>query len=135
MIKDIKVDKVSGVSVAIAYELNKAGDKEWNVYLINNNDFAIETVLISTKGYGEVNGEERKTTTLRHKVDELDSGCYVKVEPIQESLFELNNEFWVSYFYDGKMLDKRFIFPAGMIIEPNIKEIPEIGLKGIYSFN
>ena len=46
MIKDIPQEKVTNVAIAVVQE-----DEDWNVYLINLKDTALENVLVSSKGY------------------------------------------------------------------------------------
>ena len=55
MKKDIRKLKVEGVYIAIVREQSNSGKHNWYVYLINDNDFAIENVLITLKGYGNLN--------------------------------------------------------------------------------
>lgn len=130
MKKDIDFQPVTGVKLAIAKEETDTGT-EWAVYIINLNLIELKMVMVTSKGYGEINGEPRKTSTLRHMLDELGSQSVAKVEPIDPSVFALNNEFWVSYYILDQIFDKRFIFTSGSFDEKFIQMIPEIGLEGI----
>lgn len=65
MIKDIDIPQVKNVTLAVAREKNLTQD-EWRVYLINSNDVDIENTLVASKGYGHKEGEEQKTSILRH---------------------------------------------------------------------
>lgn len=130
MKKDIDFQPVTGVKLAIAKEETDTG-AEWAVYIINLNLIELKTVMVTSKGYGEINGEPRKTSTLRHMLDELGAQSVAKVEPIDPSVFALNNEFWVSYYILDQIFDKRFIFTSGSFDEKFIQIIPEIGLEGI----
>lgn len=130
MKKDIDFEPVTSVKLAIAKEETSSG-VEWSVYLINLNLIELKTVMITSKGYGEVNGESRKTSTLRHMVEEVGSQSIAKIESIDPSVFVLNNEFWVSYYILDKIFDKKFIFTSGSFDESFIQMIPELGLKGI----
>ena len=58
MIKDIPLPAVQHVTLAVAPDKNNMTTTTWNVYLINNNDVAIENTLVASNGYGESNGEE-----------------------------------------------------------------------------
>ncbi|WP_143962371.1 hypothetical protein [Litoribacter populi] len=130
MKKDIDFHPVSGVKLAIAKEeIN--GNEEWGVYIINLNLIELKTLMITSKGYGLINGEEKKTSTLRHMIEELGSQSIAKIEPIDPALFKLNNEFWVSYYILDQIFDKKFIFVVGSMDEENIKLIPELGLEGV----
>ena len=130
MKKDIDFSPVTGVKLAIAKE-EKAGQTEWSVYIINLNLIELNTVIITSKGYGLMNGEKRQTSTLRHMIQELGSESIAKVEPIDPSVFSLTNEFWVSYYILDQIFDKKFIFTPGSFDPVNLRIIPELGLEGI----
>ena len=130
MKKDIDFHPVTGVKLAIAKE-EKEGKEEWAVYIINNNLIELNTLMITSKGYGTISGEIRKTSVLRHMIEELGAQCIAKVEPIDPALFGLNNEFWVSYFILDQVFDKKFIFVKGSMHQDNISYIPEIDLYGV----
>jgi len=66
MIKDIKVPEVKNVTLAVARIKSPGESDNWKVYLINNNEVAIENTLVASKGYGEKDGEEQRTSILRH---------------------------------------------------------------------
>lgn len=131
MKKDLNIEPVTGVQVAIARKTNDAGELAWHVYMINKNLIELHTVLIVSKGYGEINGEKRQTSLLRHSIELLEEQSIAVVEAIDPSVFQLTNEFWVSYYILDKIFDKKFVFPAHSIAEPNIRLIPELGLEGV----
>ncbi|MFC5624507.1 hypothetical protein [Algoriphagus winogradskyi] len=130
MKKDIDFSPVTGVKLAIAKEETASGT-EWAVYIINLNLIELKNVMITSKGYGEINGEVKKTSTLRHMMEELGEQSVAKVEPIDPAVFALNNEFWVSYYILDQIFDKKFIFTSGSFDPGFIKMIPEIGLEGV----
>lgn len=131
MKKDIEFPSVTDVAVAIVTEKNDLNQDEWNVYLLNFKNQAIEGVLVSSRGYGEVNQEKRKTSELRHFLNVVDKKSFAKIEPIVEDVFGLNNEYWVSFYLDQKMYDKKFIFLPETISEKNLISIPIINKKGV----
>jgi hypothetical protein len=131
MKKDIIPPVVEDVGVAVVKEKNKEGEEEWNVYLLNFKKEAIEGVLVSSTGYGELNGEKRKTSTLRHFLDTVAPRAYKKIEPIHEEVFGLSNEYWVSFFLHKTMFDKQYVFLAESICETNLINIPLINKKGV----
>lgn len=130
MKKDIKINPVTGVKLAIVKEESDAGTG-WAVYILNLNLIELSTVLINSKGYGLINGEKRTTSTLRHHVKELKAQEFVRVEPIDPALFSLTNEFWVSYFILDELFDKKFIFTPGSFDPSQIRLIPELGKEGV----
>lgn len=131
MKKDITAPSVENVAVAIVKEMNDLNDLEWNVYLLNLKDEKIEKVLVSSHGYGSINEEMVKTSTLRHFLDDIEPNAFVKFEPIMESLFGINNEYWVSFFVDNVMYDKKYVFLPETIKEENFILIPHINKPGV----
>jgi hypothetical protein len=130
MKKDIDFSPVTGVKLAIAKTETSTGT-EWSVYLINLNLIELKTVMITSKGYGILDGEKRKTSTLRHLIEELGAQSVSKIEPIDPAVFALTNEFWVSYYILDQIFDKKFIFTSGSFDPVHLRMIPEIGLEGI----
>ncbi|MFZ5552639.1 MAG: hypothetical protein ACOZCO_05960 [Bacteroidota bacterium] len=131
MKKDIDIPVVKDVAVAIVKETNELEQSEWNVYLVNLKENPIEGVLVSSRGYGEINREKRNTSELRHFLDVVEAKSFVKIEPIIEDVFPLNNEYWVSFYMDKKMYDKKYIFLAESIREENLTKVPLINKKGV----
>ena len=126
---DLKIPKVTGVAVAAVKR--HEDDELWDIYLLNRNDYSLKNVLISSRGYGKVDGQEQKTSTLRHMIELLDANSYAKIEPIQSSVFHLTNEYWVSYYIDGEIYDKKYIFLPESIQAKNISDIKDFGLSGV----
>ena len=131
MLKDIPELVVEDIALAIVKEKNEEDEEEWNVYFLNLKNKPVEGVLVSSNGYGEINGEKRKTSTLRHFLDVVDAISYSKIEPIMENVFGLSNEYWVSFFLDGKMYDKKYVFLPESIRKENYTTIPLLKKKGI----
>jgi hypothetical protein len=131
MKKDITPPEVKDIAVAVIKEENELGETEWNAYLINMRSEDVEGVLVSSMGYGLFNDEEVKTSTLRHFLDVVKKQSYAKIEPIVETVFGLNNEFWVSFYLNKVMYDKKYIFLPETIKEENFVSIPYINKKGV----
>lgn len=131
MKKDIAPPTVEDIAVAVVRELNDLDELEWNVYLINFKKEKIEGVLVTSHGYGRLKNEEVKTSTLRHFLDEVSPKSFVKFEPMIETLFGLNNEYWVSFYINKVMYDKKYIFLPETIKEENLILIPYINKKGV----
>ncbi len=131
MIKDIELPVVKNVTLAIAREKNNLLQDEWKVYIINNNDFALENTLVASTGYGERDGEKQKTSTLRHFLQTVPAHSSALIEPIDSAVFHLNNEYWVSYYVGTQIYDKRFVFVPDSIHELNLTFIKELNLEGI----
>jgi len=131
MLKDIIEPAFDGVGVAVIHEEGEENEMVWNVYLINFNNALIDGVLISSKGYGSINNEEVKTSVLRHMLNEIDALNYGKIEPLHQDLFILNNEYWVSFYLDGKIYDRKFVFVENTIDKSRLAHINVIDKKGI----
>jgi hypothetical protein len=131
MIKDIEIPQVKNVTLAIARKKAIGERDEWHVFLINNNSFALENTLVVSRGHGEKNGERQETSTLRHFLETVPPNSTALVEPIDENVFHLNNEYWLSYYIDQKIFDKRFVFVPETICEENLIFIKELDAEGV----
>lgn len=132
MKKDIIIPQVENVYVAAIQEWNDDFmAKTWYAYLVNDSDFALETVMVVSNASGLLNGEERKTSILRHAFVEVPPVTAVKIEMIEDSVLVLDNSFMVTYFIGTTLYDKNFIFKAGTINEANVEEVPVIWKDGI----
>jgi hypothetical protein len=131
MIKDLPQNIVEDIAVAVALEKENAESKVWYVYLINLKDQPIENVFITSKGYGEKDGEQVKTSVLRHMMPVIESQAYALIEPIDEQTFGLNNEYWVSYYIGRDIYDKKFIFVPESIVESNFIKLPVLNKVGV----
>ncbi len=131
MKKDLPENIVENVSIAIVLESATPEAKIWNVYLINLKNEPIETVLISSKGYGMKDGKEVKTSILRHSIGDVKSKNFALIELIDEQVFGLTNEYWLSYYIKGQIFDKKFIFLPESIVESNMIRIPILNKPGI----
>ena len=131
MIKDLPQNIVENIAVAVALEKESAESKIWYVYLINLKDQPIENILITSKGYGEKDSEQVKTSTLRHMMPIIEGNSTALIEPIDEQTFGLNNEYWVSYYIGSDIYDKKFIFVPESIVEGNFIKLPVLNKVGV----
>jgi hypothetical protein len=132
VIKDIETPKVEDIALAAVLEVNpESGVDEWNIYLINLKDIEIVDVLVASRGYGVAEKEKVETSQLRHHVKAIPPQSYVKIEPIMDDLFPLNNQYWVSFYIDREIFDKKYVFLAESIQKENTTEVPLMGKKGV----
>ena len=131
MKKDIKIPEVKNVTLVVVRERNLLNQDEWKVHLINNNAFDLENTLVASRGYGEKDGAAQRTSTLRHFLETVPAHGSMIVEPIDASVFHLNNEYWVSYYNGAQIYDKRFVFVPGSICDANLVYIPELEKEGV----
>ena len=128
---DIAVPEVQDVIVAIVPRSEDLTEELWDVYVINVRDEAMDNVLITSQGYGSIDGNNMSTTVLRHFHQHLAAGAAIKVEPIQTSLFNLKNEYWLSFNAAEGMLDKRFVFKPGSISTQALETVPILNRPGV----
>jgi hypothetical protein len=134
MKKDIPFHPVQGIQVAIVRNINQANVAEWSVVVINRNLLPINTVMVTSKGYSNTEsglGTGQKTSTLRHFFPEIQPEQHQVVETIMPEVFHLNNEYWISYFLENQIYDKKFIFVPDSIVEHNLVEITPFGMEGV----
>lgn len=128
MKKDIQIPKVSNVEIAAVYEYNDIyKTDDWNIYIINNKNIAIEMIVIVSQGFSET----KTTSLLRKKLDNLPANSFAKIELIQPELFKLNNRFQVTFFEGNTLYEKTFIFKENSIKEGALRMIKEINKRGV----
>ena len=126
MKKDIHIPVVSNIAMAIVKE-----SEEWYAYLINQNHFSLENVMISSKGYGTINTEPKKTTFFSHYLGTVPGKSFQKIEMISKDVFGLTNEFLLTYYLDNVIHDKKYIFLPESIIIENKTKLPLMNKMGI----
>ena len=128
MKKDIHIPKVEGVYIAVVNEYNAIyKTQDWNAYIINDKDVALDMVIIVSEGYSET----KKTAAFRKKIETLPKKSYAKIELLQEELFALNNVFKVSFFEGNTMYDKSYVFRKNTINSKALQTLPLIKAKGV----
>ncbi|HMR18174.1 MAG TPA: hypothetical protein PKA53_02645 [Sphingobacterium sp.] len=131
MKKDLPVNIVENISIAVVLESETPENKNWTVYLINEKDLTLENVFVTSKGYGIKEGKDVKTTTLRHFIGDVNPSSSVKIEAIDIQVFGLTNEYWLSYYINGTIYDKKYIFLPESIVDENISKIPLLNKPGV----
>tara|TARA_B100000929_G_C15437141_1_gene396784 strand:+ start:325 stop:717 length:393 start_codon:yes stop_codon:yes gene_type:complete len=126
--KDIEIPVAKDVHVAIIREWNDEFlSKDWNAYIINDRSDTIEMVIVVSKGFDE----DRKTSTMRHGIGKMEAKSFAKIELIQEEVLALDNEFFVTFFAEDKLYEKRFLFPKYSVSENKLQQIPIIEKEGV----
>lgn len=131
MKKDLPENIVQDISIAVVLESDSPSGKVWNVYLINEKQIPIRNVMVSSKGYGVKDEKEVRTSVLRHFIGDVDPNDYARIEAIDEQVFWLTNEYWLSYYIDGTIYDKKYIFLPDSIIDENLIKIPVLNKPGV----
>lgn len=132
MKKDIIIPKVKGVHIVAIQEWNDDFmENSWYAYLLNETEKTLEMAMIVSRAYGLLNGENRKTGTFRHAFKEVAPQTAVRVELLEKNVLQLNNEFLLTYFLDGTLYDKKFIFKTNAINENAQTDLPVIAKRGV----
>jgi hypothetical protein len=126
--KDIQIPEVTNIEMAVVYEFNNIyNTNDWNVYLINNKNVALEMVVIVSQGFSDT----KTTSLLRKKLAVLPANSYAKIEFIQPELFKLNNRFQVTFFEGNTLFEKTFLFKENTVKESALRIIPELKKHGV----
>jgi hypothetical protein len=129
---DITIPEVENVFLAaIPQWSDDFMENVWNVYLINDSDFDLESVMVVSKAFGTIDGEMKKTSLLRHAFVQVPSVSVVKIEMIEKSVLVLNNEFMVTFFIESTLYDKKFIFKKNTLNEEATEEVPILFVEGV----
>lgn len=129
MKKDILIKKVTDIAIAIIPD--EQDQNFGDVYFLNLKEKDLKSVFITSRGYGEIDGKKVETSQLRYFYDLVGAEMAIKVEPIDAKLFQLANEYWISFNLDGFMYDKKYIFVPGSFIKENFTNIPLVNKQGI----
>ena len=132
MKKDILIPEVKNVYVAAVLMTDDTGDQQWWIHLINDSSSPLENVMIQSRGHSNLDTKYGvKTATLRKGIKVLPAKSAAKLEPIMPEVFHLFNEYWVTFFEENTLKDRKFIF-GPYTIEAAIKEdLPVLRDKGI----
>ncbi len=132
MKSDISIPTVENVFLAAVQEWSDDFmEKVWYIYLVNDSDFNLDSVMIVSKAFGTIDGEMKKTSLLRHAFMQVPAVSVVKVEMVEKSVLQLNNEFMVTYFIGNTLYDKKYIFKAQSITPDYVEEVPILFVDGV----
>jgi len=132
MKSDIQIPEVENVFLAAVQEWNDDFmDKVWYIYLVNDSDFQLDSVMVVSKAFGTIDDEMKKTSLLRHAFVAIPPVSVVKIEMVEKSVLVLNNEFMVTFFIGDTLYDKKFIFKSHSINEDFVEEVPILFVEGV----
>ncbi len=132
MKSDIIIPEVENVFLAAVQEWSDDFmEKVWYIYLINDSDFKLDSVMVVSKAFGTIDGEMKKTSLLRHAFIEVPAVSFVKVEMVEKSVLALNNEFMVTFFIGNTLYDRKYIFKANSITPDEVEEVPLLFVDGV----
>ncbi len=128
MKKDIEIPVSKNVYIGVVHEWNDEFlEKTWNAYIINDRESSIEGVIAVSTGYKG----DQKTSTMRHGLGDIPAKSYRKIELLQEGVLSFNNEFFVTFFADNKLYEKRFVLAQDTIKEANYSTLPVMEIEGV----
>lgn len=124
------IPKVEGIELAVVLENDTP---EYAVYLHNAKEDIIEGIIITSVGYGEnpATGEKIKTATLRHTLEVMLPNEVAKIELIVPEVFGLYNEYWVSFWINEELFDKKFLFLPDAIHSDKLTMLDSFGKLGV----
>lgn len=128
MKKDIQERKATGIAIALI----PTDEFAWDVYLLNLKEEAITNVIINCKGFGTRNGEAVQTSQMRYIVENIAPQTAKQIEPIPVELFDLSHQYWISFFDNNGLFDKKYILEANSFTEDRFTEIALLNAKGIF---
>jgi hypothetical protein len=132
MKKDIIIPVVKNVHIVALYEYNDDFlDNTWNIYLINNSNQLIESVMVVSSAFGMIDGEKRKTSSLRHAFTIIQPYEFAKIEMIESSLLSFTNEFMVTFFIGNTLYDKKFAFAKDTLNDKFLTPLPLFNKNGV----
>lgn len=131
MLKDIEQPRMSDFIIALTPQDSGLPGEVWDCHLINLKREPIRNVLITSRGYGTLDGEERRSSTLRYFYEAIGPEESVLLEVLPPDLLSLTNEFWVSFQFDGHMYDRRFLFVEGSLEPHNLFPVPVLNKRGV----
>ena len=131
MKKDIEHPEVEDIAVAVVKQTNELGEEDWYAYFLNLKNVMVHHVLVTSRGYGMLDNEEIKTSTLRHFLEDVPPMSAMKIELLMDNVFGLSNEYWVSFYIGKTIYDKKYIFLPESIIEDNFTHIPVLETQGV----
>ncbi|MEC4113651.1 ribosome-binding factor A [Myroides pelagicus] len=131
MKKDIEIPEVKNVEIAIVKEYNDNFLADcWYAYLYNNTDKDLEAIMIISQAKGEIDGEQRNSSLFRHAFPKLAPKQALKVELLDENIFQLDNTFMLTFFQEGKLFDKKYVLQANTIENRDLETLAFENKKG-----
>jgi hypothetical protein len=131
MKKDLQIEEVKDIAIAIVPDHLASESPEWSVYFLNLKEVAVSSVFINAEARGVVNGEEKHTAILRFFLKDVEARSYKKFELIMPDTFALNNQYWVSFYENEKIFDKKYLFAANSISQDRLVNVPLLDKPGV----
>jgi hypothetical protein len=101
------------------------------VHFLNLKDKPLTSVLINAEARGMIDGVEKHTAVMRFYIEEAGAQSSKKFEMLMPDTFLLNNQYWVSFYEDGQIFEKKFVFAANTISRDRMVMIPVLSRAGV----
>ena len=132
MKKYIEGQEVKDVYVSAVLEQDEDQNNAWYIYFINDKTEKLEGIMITSSGYLLTeNGKETVSSTFRHKIGDVSPKTAMKIEMIDSQVFEIYNEYWVTFFHDNRLMERKFIFGPYTIDKSFLEAVPVLKNRGI----
>lgn len=132
MKEDIHIPEVTDVGIAVVKEKDITTQEYiWNVYLVNLKGKTLVNTFVSSRGYGIINNEHKKTIQVNYFLKDVEPQTYKLIEPIIEDVFALSNEYFLTFYINGVIHDRKFVFVAESIKEEHLTTIKVLGKRGV----
>lgn len=128
MRKDIEIPQAKNVHIVAVKEWDKDfTGQDWNIYLVNNREDIISTVLVISRG----ESEDRKTSTLRQNFGDVPAKTSLKIEFIPLEVLGFTNEYLITFFAENKLYEQKYVFQPNSISEENVTKVPLLESEGV----
>lgn len=132
MKRDIPIREVTEVGLALIPEADDSGSELWVAHIVNLKDHPLKSVLVSVQGTGEIDGNTKKTASVRYFIEKIDALDSHKVEVMLPEIMTIANQFWISFSHDNYLYDKKFIVPSDAPEEMELIGIPVLHCQGLW---
>lgn len=132
MKKDIIIPNAAGVGIAMVPDMDDKKQRIWSAYLVNQRESTLYNVFIQVSAKGELKGAERKTASVRFYVEELDPGKAKKIEIVLHQATKLSNQYWISFFDNDVLFDKKIVFEPGSITSAKLALHDVLKVRAVY---
>lgn len=131
MKSDIKFREVDGVAVAVVPDFGDQAVPVYESHLLNLKEDPITNVFIRASGKGLNEKEGVKTATMRKLVEEIPPQSSIKVDIFEREAADLLNEYWISFWYNNYLYDRKYTFAPGSISEDHYIFLPILERVGV----
>lgn len=131
MKKDLEFLKIEDVAIGIVPSMDDEGKRIYTSHLINMKNEPLKNVLIRTRGMGMVGEEAVETSTLRLLIENVAQKSTERIDSFGSEATALSNEYWISFYHNDYLYDRKYTFVPESIIEENFIKLPILEEDGV----